>query len=92
MISLHLPHQANAKALLTNTEIIAIDQDADAVMASKINTNGRNPWATDLWIKPLSDGDFVVAFVNKDSVPTPGICMFKTPSIYPVADSEHSTE
>lgn len=37
-------------------------------MASKINTNGRNPWVTDLWIKPLMDGDFAVAFINKDSV------------------------
>ena len=45
---------------------MAINQDKDAVMASKIYTNGRNSWMTDVWIKPLSDGSFAVALINKD--------------------------
>ena len=62
------PQQANARALLLNAELIAIDQDRDAVMASRIgHAGGRNPWATDLWVKPLSDGSFAVAMINKDT-------------------------
>ena len=65
--TLHLPHQANARALLTNAEIIAIDQDPDVIMATRINAGGQNAWGTDVWIKPLHNGDFAVAFINKDS-------------------------
>tara|TARA_B110000208_G_C11759620_1_gene426400 strand:- start:16 stop:1371 length:1356 start_codon:yes stop_codon:yes gene_type:complete len=54
-------------SLLLNKEIIAIDQDPDVVSASLIaNTGGRNPWGTDLYIKPLSTGEFAVALINKN--------------------------
>jgi alpha-galactosidase len=64
--TLSTPKQAFAKEILTNKEIIAINQDSDAVAGSLIYTMGRNSWATDLWIRPLSDGSFAVALVNKD--------------------------
>ena len=32
-------------------------------------TGERDGWAADLWIKPLSDGTWAVAFINKDSRP-----------------------
>jgi hypothetical protein len=35
-------------------------------MGSKIYTKGRNSWMTDVWIKPLADGSFAVALINKD--------------------------
>jgi hypothetical protein len=60
------PKQALAKKLLTNKEIIRINQDPDVVAGSLIYTAGRNPWATDLWVRPLSDGSFAVLLVNKD--------------------------
>ena len=49
-----------------NKEIIDINQDKDAVAASLVYTMGRNPWACDLLIRPLSDGTFAVALINKD--------------------------
>ena len=64
--TLSSPKQAFAKDLIMNKEIVAINQDKDAVMASKVYTNGRNSWMTDVWIKPLSDGSFAVALINKD--------------------------
>jgi alpha-galactosidase len=60
------PKQAFAKEILTNKEIIAINQDRDAVAGSLVYTMGRNSWSTDLWIRPLSDGSFAVALINKD--------------------------
>jgi alpha-galactosidase len=38
----------------------SIQQDRDAIMASKVREG-----AADLWIKPLSDGTWAVALINK---------------------------
>jgi alpha-galactosidase len=64
--TLDTPKQAFTKSILTNRELIAINQDRDVVAASLVYTMGRNNWATDLFIKPLSDGSFAVALINKD--------------------------
>ena len=37
-------------------------------LLSQVYTDGRNPWGTDLWIKPLADGTWAVALINKDTV------------------------
>ena len=80
LTTLNAPANANAKALITNKELIRINQDVDAVMASKISgprPMGRDPYAqrrvstrtaVDVWIKPLSDGSFAVALANRDPV------------------------
>ena len=64
----HQQHNHTTTQQITNKEIIAIDQDPDVVMASRVYTDGRNPWGTDLWIKPLADGNWAVALINKDTV------------------------
>ena len=61
-----------ALAMLTNAEILAVQADADAVMASPVwrttpaaaGDGGR--WAVDVWVKPLADGAFVWVLVNRD--------------------------
>eukprot|EP01105_Mastigella_eilhardi_P006372 TRINITY_DN17970_c0_g1_i1.p1 TRINITY_DN17970_c0_g1~~TRINITY_DN17970_c0_g1_i1.p1 ORF type:complete len:440 (-),score=119.36 TRINITY_DN17970_c0_g1_i1:48-1202(-) len=53
---------ADVLALLTAPEVLAVDQDSDCVQGSLLNaTNG----ATEIWGKPLSDGSFAVALLNK---------------------------
>ena len=60
-------------ALVTNPEVLAINQDPDCVQGTKLSgltdpdgrTNLHN-WAGDVWIKPLSDGSFAAALINRD--------------------------
>ena len=60
-------------ALVTNPEIIAVNQDKDCVQGTKLsgmtdpdgNKNLHN-WAADVWIKPLSDGSFAATLINRD--------------------------
>jgi len=47
--------------LVTNTEILAINQDKDCTQASL----SRLSETFDTWVKPLSDGNFAVVVVNK---------------------------
>lgn len=52
-----------AYQILTNKEVIAIDQDILGVQCKRIRTNG----AEDVLVKPLSDGSFALCFFNKAS-------------------------
>ena len=49
--------------LVTNPEVLAIDQDPDCVMGSFVLADD----AGETWIKPLADGTFAAALVNKAS-------------------------
>ena len=68
VLSFDLGGERGVPPILLNEQLIAIDQDPDVTAASLIESTGRNPWGTDLWIKPLHDGTFAVALVNKDAV------------------------
>jgi len=48
-------------SLVTNNEILAINQDTDCIQASL----ARQSDTFDTWVKPLSDGTFTVVVVNK---------------------------
>ncbi len=50
-----------AYQILTNKEVIAIDQDSLGVQCKRIRTNG----AEDILVKPLADGSFALCFFNK---------------------------
>ena len=52
--------------ILTNKELIAVDQDALGVQCRRIKTNG----AEDVLIKPLINDEFAVCFLNKANSPT----------------------
>ena len=47
--------------MVTNDEVIAIDQDSDCVMGSHVRAMN----ASETWLKPLSDGSFGVLLLNK---------------------------
>lgn len=49
--------------ILTNKEVIAVDQDALGVQCRRIKTNG----AEDVLVKPLVNDEFAVCFFNKAS-------------------------
>ena len=71
LATLDKPEQELTRSLILNKEIIQINQDRDVVPASLVyplapGDVDRNPWATNILIKPLSDGTFAVALVNKD--------------------------
>eukprot|EP00047_Mylnosiga_fluctuans_P015312 m.45174 g.45174 ORF g.45174 m.45174 type:complete len:436 (-) comp5862_c0_seq2:55-1362(-) len=53
--------QNDTLALLTNREALAINQDPDCIQGSL----ARAPDATEVWTKPLHDGSFAVALLNK---------------------------
>ena len=48
--------------LLSNPEVLAVDQDPDCIQGSLARSLG----ASETWIKPLADGSFAVVLLNKD--------------------------
>lgn len=51
--------------ILTNREVIVVDQDALGVQGFKHLTEG----GLEVWVKPLSGGDWAVCFLNRGSAP-----------------------
>lgn len=47
--------------ILTNKEVIAVDQDALGIQCKRVKTNG----AEDVLVKPLCNGEFALCFFNK---------------------------
>ena len=54
---------AFTKSLLSNDEVIALDQDALGRQATRVATLG----AVDVYLKPLEDGSKALGFFNRDS-------------------------
>lgn len=52
-------------SMVTNPEVLAIDQDAMGVQGTAISTSG----STQVWSKPLSGGDRAVALFNRGTSP-----------------------
>jgi len=55
---------ADIKTILTNTEMIAIDQDSLGIQGVRIQNPGDG---TEVWCKPLKDGTKAVALFNRTS-------------------------
>ena len=53
-------------ALLTNREVIAVDQDSLGVAALPARTT---PDGVEVWLKPLAGGDWAVAVLNRSTEP-----------------------
>eukprot|EP01079_Euglenida_sp_SAG-EU17-18_P007074 gene7074-167_t len=53
-------------ALITNPEILEVNSDPDCVMASQLFPSFTDSSYMDVWIRPLADGSFAVALVNRD--------------------------
>jgi alpha-galactosidase len=52
------------RAILTDKDIIAIDQDAAGIQALKYSVKD----SVQTWFKPLQNGDWAVCFINRGSV------------------------
>jgi alpha-galactosidase len=55
------------RSVLTNKEVIAIDQDVLGIEGFKYSDKD----SVQTWFKPLSDGDWAVCFVNRSSIAKP---------------------
>jgi alpha-galactosidase len=53
------------KTILTDKELIAIDQDAKGIQALKYADKD----SVQTWLKPLQNGDWAVCFINRSSTP-----------------------
>ena len=51
-------------AMLTNQEVLAVDQDPLGAQSTAISTTGAQ-----VWVKPLANGDRAVALLNRGSTP-----------------------
>jgi alpha-galactosidase len=56
---------ATTQAMLTNREVIAVDQDSLGVQGTRIAQEGNG----DVWVKPLANGDRAVALLNRGTSP-----------------------
>jgi alpha-galactosidase len=56
---------AQTIAMLTNRDVLAVDQDPDGVQGTRISQRGNG----DVWVKPLAGGDRAVALLNRGSTP-----------------------
>jgi alpha-galactosidase len=66
MISADLSNMTSAsRAAVSNTEVIAIDQDPAGVQGTLLSSSGQGQ----VWVKPLSDGTRAVALLNRGSTP-----------------------
>jgi alpha-galactosidase len=48
--------------ILTNREVIAVDQDSLGIQGFRYNSNDED---LEVWVKPLSHGDWAVCFLNR---------------------------
>jgi alpha-galactosidase len=52
-------------AMLTNPDVLAVDQDPLGVQGSRVATEGLG----DVWVRPLANGDRAVALLNRSGTP-----------------------
>ena len=58
----------STRAILTNREVIAVDQDWGGMQGHKIRDDGE----LEVWMKPMSNGDRAVVLLNRGSTPFRG--------------------
>jgi alpha-galactosidase len=51
--------------LLSNDEVLAVDQDALGIQATRVVKNGE----TEVWSKKMADGSFAVGLFNRSEIP-----------------------
>ncbi|MFL5608485.1 MAG: alpha-L-fucosidase [Gemmatimonadaceae bacterium] len=54
-------------AILTNRDVIAVDQDRDGRQGSRVSVSGD----VEIWTRPLAGGDVAVAVFNRGATPAP---------------------
>ncbi len=56
-----IDYDSRTYQILTNKDVIAVDQDALGIQCKRVKTNG----AEDVLVKPLCNGEFALCFFNK---------------------------
>ncbi len=74
--------------ILTNKNLIAVNQDALGIQCRRIKSNG----AEDILVKPLENGDFAVCLFNKANSVTRMECSLKEIAIMPFVGASVSGE
>ena len=56
-------------ALVTNPEVLAVNQDSDGTMASLVASSrvAARGAGVDVWVKPMNDSSFVFVMLNRDA-------------------------
>jgi alpha-galactosidase len=68
MLGYNLPDtDAWTLALLTNDEVLAIDQDALGLAAKRVSSNA----GLEVWVKPLKDGSNAIGLFNRSATDAP---------------------
>ena len=66
MLGMHLPdNDAFTESLITNDEVLAIDQDPRCAGACRVSARQ----GMEVWVKPLADGSHAVGFFNRGNEP-----------------------
>ncbi|HEY2674405.1 MAG TPA: NPCBM/NEW2 domain-containing protein [Rugosimonospora sp.] len=52
-------------AMLTNPDVLAVDQDRLGIQGTRVATQGQG----DVWVRPLANGDRAVALLNRGGTP-----------------------
>ncbi len=55
----------DTRSILTNRDLIAVNQDANGIQASRVRDDGD----IEVWAKPLSDGSVAVGLLNRGETP-----------------------
>ncbi len=58
---------ASTTAILTNKEVIAINQDSLGIQAMKVSSKD----SLETWLKPLRNGNWAICFLNRKNTPQP---------------------
>jgi alpha-galactosidase len=58
---------SGTRELLTNTEVIAVDQDSLGIQGYRYETKD----SLEVWVKPLRGSDWAVCFLNRSAAPKP---------------------
>jgi alpha-galactosidase len=56
----------STRAILTNREVIAVDQDWGGTQGHKVRDDGE----LEIWVKPMSNGDRAVVLLNRSATPS----------------------
>ncbi len=58
---------AELLSLVTNSEVLGVNWDTDATMATHVATNALvDRFAIDVWVRPMNDSSFVFVCINRD--------------------------
>ncbi len=74
--------------ILSNSELIAINQDRLGVQGHKVKSQGKEGLEQEVWAGPLSDGAYALLLLNKDSIATQITASWSDFGLDPLAEAK----